>query len=33
MNEKNAVLEIEIVDVEELEEKIAPSISWDVTNP
>jgi hypothetical protein len=33
MNEKNAVLEIEIADIEELEGKIAPdSGQWDPTN-
>ena len=31
MTEKNAVLDLELVDIEELEGKIAPSGQWDPT--
>jgi hypothetical protein len=33
MNENNALLEIELVEIEELEEKINPSGSWDTIAP
>jgi hypothetical protein len=32
MNEKNAVLDIELADIEELEEKVTPSGQWDPSN-